>query len=223
MEPTLALLVANLSGKARRVTWNGKEWLVAPATILVEGVLNGSDGPLFYPNEEIAKDYFAWNGMPIVVYHPTEPVTNKPISARSPKVLDKQGIGYVFEANHNDKLTVEAWFDIEATRRVDGRILSSLETGQPIELSTGLFTTNEPTKGIHNGIEYVAIARNYRPDHLAVLPDQKGACSLKDGCGVLVNKESKDSSPKKKSSMKKFFAKLLINSLFGNEQPLQAR
>jgi hypothetical protein len=31
------------------------------------------------------------------------------------------------------------------------------------------------------------VARNYRPDHLAVLPDQRGACSLTDGCGVMVN------------------------------------
>ena len=45
-------VVANFSGKARRETWDGREYLVAPATLIVPGVLNGSQGPLFYPPDE---------------------------------------------------------------------------------------------------------------------------------------------------------------------------
>jgi hypothetical protein len=37
---------------------------------------------------------------------------------------------------------------------------------------------------VFNGVKYEGIARNLRPDHLAILPDDKGACSLEDGCGV---------------------------------------
>ena len=36
-----------------------------------------------------------------------------------------------------------------------------------------------------NGEEYSEVLRNYRPDHLAILPDLVGACSLDDGAGFL--------------------------------------
>ena len=48
----------------------------------------------------------------------------------------------------------------------------------------------EPSKGNYMGKSYTYIAKNYRPDHLAVLPDNSGACSISDGCGVLVNQRN---------------------------------
>ncbi len=189
--PDLIQLTANISGKTRKAQLNGREHIVAPLTLIVPGVLNGSRGPLLYPADEVSKNPSAWNHVPIVVYHPTE--NGQGISARDPDVLNKQGIGVILRANANGKLTGEAWFDIDATARVDNRILDALNSGKPIELSTGLFTDDEPapSDSEFNGVAYTHIARNYRPDHLAILPDQKGACSISDGCGVLVNEESK--------------------------------
>jgi hypothetical protein len=37
------------------------------------------------------------------------------------------------------------------------------------------------------GRQYVGIARNHRPDHLAILPDLKGSCSIADGAGLCRN------------------------------------
>lgn len=178
----------NFRASARRATMNGRAYLVAPLTLIVPGVLNGSKGPLLYPMEEVARDPTVWNNVPIVVYHPTR--NGAHVSARDPDVLDKQGIGVVLRSQVKNKLVAEGWFDVEATRRIDNRVLKALEAGQKIELSTGLFTENEPAAGTHNGRPYVAIARNYRPDHLAILPDQVGACSVSDGCGVMVNQWS---------------------------------
>ncbi len=180
-------ITANLSGKARRVTKNGRDYYVVPLSMLVPGVLNGSQGPLFYPLDEITKNYSAWNGMPIVVYHPMK--DGKHVSARSPDVMEKQGIGTVFETNVAGKLNAVGWIDIEKARRVDNRVIEAIEANRPIELSTGVGTDNEiaPEGSEFNGVKYTHIARNYRPDHLAILPDQKGACSVVDGCGVLVN------------------------------------
>lgn len=160
--------------------------------MLVEGVLNGSKGPLYYPLDEIARNADGWNAMPLTVGHPTAP-DGSHISARDPAVLNKHGIGYVFRTEANGKLTGEGWFDVEATRRVDSRILSALEAGRSLELSTGLFTDNEPAPdgAVFNGTPYTHVARNYRPDHLAILPDEIGACSRAAGCGVLVNSEAK--------------------------------
>lgn len=187
-------LLANVTGKVRRETLNDREHLVAPLSLIVPGVLNGSKGPLLYPPEEIARNPSDWNGMPIVVYHPERNGIH--ISARDPQVLNTQGIGTVFNAVADGKLVAEGWFDIEKTRAVDSRVIDALDKGEPIELSTGLFTTDEPAPegAVHNDKNggskpYTFIARNYRPDHLAILPDRKGACSINDGCGVLVNEE----------------------------------
>ena len=184
-------VLANL-GQTRRETLNGKDFIVASATLLMPQVLTGSQGPLLYPADEISKDPATWNGMPLVLRHPVR--NGSAVSGRHPRILEQQGLGHVYEASvENGKLTAEAWFDIDAVKRVDNdlddehKILPRLESGKPIELSTGLFTSNEPKEGTHDGKRYTHIARNYRPDHLAVLPDQTGACSVKDGCGINVN------------------------------------
>lgn len=185
-------LVSNLSTASvrRELTSDGRQYLVAPVTLIVPGVLNGSKGPLYYPADEIRKDPSIWNHMPLVVYHPSTNGIN--VSARDPDILDRQGVGLLMRVNANGKLRGEAWFDVEKTRKVDNRVLERLEAGKPIEVSTGLFTDNEPAENgaNYNGKSYAYVARNYRPDHLAILPDQIGACSIKDGCGILVNKDS---------------------------------
>lgn len=185
-------LTANYSEQQpRTATSEGKEYLVVPMTLIVPGVLAGSQGPLYYPPKEIANNYKKWNHTPIVVYHPTDFMGN-PLSARGgPDVIESSGVGVVRNAyiDRQGKLKAEGWFDVERTKRVDPRILNSLLSNTPIELSTGLFTDNVPAPpgSTHNGRYYDYIARNYRPDHLAILPDQVGACSISDGCGVLVN------------------------------------
>lgn len=189
----MELLSFTLNQKTERKTLRGREYIVAPLSMLVSGVLNGSKGPLLYPVDEIENNPDAWNGMPIVVNHPLDD-NNTPISARSPQVLEEHGIGTVFNVRvENGTLKADGWFDVEDTGRVDNSILSALESGSEIELSTGLFTDQEeaPENAVHNesGKSYTHIARNYRPDHLAILPTTKGACSIADGCGVLVNEE----------------------------------
>lgn len=180
-------ITVNIVGKTRKESLYGREHLVAPVTLIVPGVLNGSLGPLYYPPEEIEKSVDAWNRVPMLVHHPT--LNNKPVSARRPDVLSKQFIGEVFNAKADGKLTGEAWFDVEKTNRTDPSIIASLKRGENIEVSTGLLTTNEPAPegSTFAGKPYTHIARNYRPDHLAVLPDQVGACSVDDGCGILAN------------------------------------
>lgn len=192
---TLDQAVFNLAGVAsRRETLYDREFIVVPATILVEGVLNGSRGSLYYPHQEIARSVGSWNYVPLVYNHPKDPSTGQNISARSAKVLDKDQFGYIFNARfERNAIKCEAWFDIASTKKIDAQnrtdVYQRLVSGQPIELSTGLFTDNEPAMGgaAFNGRKYESIARNYRPDHLAVLPTERGACSINDGCGINVN------------------------------------
>lgn len=181
--------------KVRREVVQGREYLVAPATLIVPGVLNGSHGPLYYPPEEIAKSVFAWNHMPVVVNHPYSE-DGVPISARTPQVVMSTKIGEVYNSyiGANGELRAETWIDVELADRVDKRVVNSLLSGTKLELSTGVVTMDEeaPAGSVDGrGREYQYTAREYRPDHLAILPDGVGACSIKDGCGVLVNETSK--------------------------------
>lgn len=186
-----------LNSSVSRRTVNGKEYLIAQGTLIVPGILNGSRGPLYYPKEEISRDYTAWNGMPIVANHPEKNGVH--VSGRNPDVLESQGLGTVYNTNidNTGKLNAELWFDVEAVRKYDRhlpigtKILPRLESSKQIEVSTGLFTDNEEVaNGSYQGKSYTHIAKNYRPDHLAVLPTQVGACSVNDGCGINVNSDS---------------------------------
>lgn len=171
--------------------------------MMVSGVLNGSKGALYYPPEEVDRSGLSgdWNGMPLTVRHPT--INGQYVTARSPGVLDRFGIGYVFNTRAGGGvMDAEAWFDVDLTRKADAglpaanRILPRVERGLPIELSTGLFTKDTPVRNGRDrrtGKPFDFVATHYRPDHLAVLPDAVGACSLRDGCGVLVgNQQGRD-------------------------------
>jgi hypothetical protein len=183
----------NLIGKAKRATFGGREFYVAPASLITPGILSGSRGPLLYLPEEVSRDPAVWNHVPIVVKHPY--VNGEPVSARDPDVLEKQGVGFVFRSQFKEKLTAEAWIDIANAQRIEPRIIAALEKGQPMELSTGLFVRNDPAPegATHNGRSYSFIARDLKPDHLALLPDEIGACSVKDGCGLLVHDDERKS------------------------------
>jgi len=195
-------LTINLTGPIREESLQGKKYLVAPVSMIVPGVLNGSKGALFYPPDEVARNPENWNSVPLVLGHPT--VNGKPVSARSPKILEQYQLGFVFNATAEDKLRGEAWFDVQRLEQLAPAILTSLRSNTPIELSTGLFTTNEPAPAdaVWNGRKYDYIARDYRPDHLAILLNERGACSLSDGCGVLVNQQKFDEAKVKRDGGK---------------------
>lgn len=174
-------LTANITGKTRRQAYNGRQYLVAPLTMLVTpGVLHGSNGRLLYPSEEFINNYRAWDGVPITRGHPDEPACSK-------FVLENWGMGFVLNTTFSSgKLRAEGWFDEIQTNKVDSRVINALESGRPIELSTGLYIDITNEFGFLHNQTYDGVARNPRPDHLAILYDSKGACSVSDGCGVNV-------------------------------------
>jgi hypothetical protein len=181
--PHLEQVVANVSGQVRREKLDGRDYLVAPLTMIKPGVLNGSKGRLAYFLSDLQATYDAWNNMPIVVNHPHDE-HGRSTSARQPHILEKYGIGTVFNSGVNGKLYAEGWFDIAKANKVDRRIIPAVESGNQLELSTGLGLNIVNEEGTLNGEAYDGVAREHKPDHLAILPDSKGACSIRDGCGV---------------------------------------
>lgn len=187
-------LVAN-AANFRYESLDGKRYLVVPMVMLTHGVHRGSLGPIYYPEPELAKTPLVWNTTPIVVYHPTK--NGKPTTAKDPEILRTRRIGMVMNTVYEKgKLKAEAWLDEKLCDIVDKRVLASIRNNQKIELSTGLHADRENQKGLFNGKPFEIVARNYRPDHLAILPDIKGACSINDNCGVLANNRELYSSLK---------------------------
>jgi len=166
----------------------GAKHLVIPVVMMVEGVHNGSAGPLLHTQDELGKFPAAWNGIPVSIGHPEE--NGQPISANSPSVIDQSVIGRVYNSKMEDgKLKGEVWADVEKLKQLSPLAYAYIMQQKPLDVSVGVFSDDEPTSGEWGGENYVAIAKNYRPDHLALLPEATGACSWQDGCGIRANSE----------------------------------
>lgn len=184
MESRLTIHQAQMvAHRAEQRMLDGRPHLVAPVVALVAGVVNGE----LVPVEELAVFAEAWNGRPTPLRHPQD-ASGRYISANAPDVIEKSVIGQVFAMRvEDDKLRGEMWLDIEKCERLGGEALDALNRlrrGEVLEVSTAYFCDVEQMEGVFNGEAYTAIQRNLRPDHVALLPDEVGACSIADGCGV---------------------------------------
>lgn len=198
-------LVANLSSKVVKKTLQGRDYLVAPVAMLVEGVFSGSQGPIFYEGPEMAKNTAVWNAKPITVGHPELPDGTK-ISGCTADTLEAYQVGMILNTRFNKKtkkLAAEAWIDVLrlATVPQGHLIANALANETKLEVSTGLFVDNQDVVGEYNGTAYTKKATNFQPDHLAILLTEKGACSLAHGAGLLVNKATVDAKTLKIGSI----------------------
>lgn len=173
----------------RTETFENEPHLIVPTVLLVEGVHN----QLLYTRDDMAKFTASWNGIPLPVSHPKD--QDAYISANDPKLIESRSIGRLFNVSYvvedsKAKNKGELWININKANKIAPQVLTAIYTGK-LEVSTALFHDFENKTGNWNGEEFIAITRNYRPDHLALLPGEIGACSWADGCGApRVNKES---------------------------------
>jgi hypothetical protein len=170
--------------QTRHETYDGKTFIVAPVVFLVEGVHIGMDGvPTYYPPETLRNAYQHWNDSPLPISHPPDGV-----ECGLPNFLEENVVGRLFNVVFdNDKLRGEVWVDVEKCEKKDPTLLARIRSGEPIEVSTGFSSIEENVEGVWNGEEYSRIIRLMIPDHLALLPVTKGACSVDDGCGIRAN------------------------------------
>lgn len=177
---TALQFAANIVDKTYRTVWEGREWLVVPTVMIVEGVLNGE----LVPADEIAKFPGAWDGRPFVIGHPQQ--GDDSVSANTPEMLERYAAGQIFGTEFVDgKLKSEIWVDVARTMKIPGgpEYIRRVKDGKPVEVSTGYFRELDEVSGSWKGEQHVGIARDLRPDHLAALLDSVGACSWEDGCG----------------------------------------
>jgi len=181
--------VATNQYNIREDTREGKKYLVVPVVMMVEGVHHGNHGAILHQGSELARFTEAWNGRPVTIYHPQKDGQN--VSANSPELLEQYAVGEVFNTHYDNGLRAEAWIDLDKISQRSPTALAYIRSGRPLEVSVGVFNdTEEAQEGAEwNGETYESIASNYRPDHLALLPGEKGACSWEDGCGIRANQE----------------------------------
>lgn len=164
---------------------DGRRWLIAPVVAIVEGVLNGE----YVPGQEISRYVAAWQGIPLVLDHPRDPAGNY-MSANDPRVLSRYGVGRFFNVTYDKpgkRLKGEAWIDLDKARRLGGdaaAFVDRVQRGERVEVSTAYFRDIEEAAGEFAAKSYKTISRNIRPDHLAILLHDIGACSWGDGCGL---------------------------------------
>lgn len=182
--------------RVRHETFNGGNYLVVPVVMMVQGVHSGSHGPVLHLAEELGKIPESWNGIPVTINHPS--VDGNYVSANSPEILSSWAVGTVFNARMDgDSLKAEAWIEEARIQSLSADTLERINNGEVIEVSVGVFSDEEIADGDFNGESYIAVARNHRPNHLALLPDATGACSVSDGCGIRTNQRGKQMSEKK--------------------------
>jgi hypothetical protein len=163
----------------------GRDHWVVPVVMITTGAWAGSQGLVYYPTNELRTSVPYWDGKPVVVYHPDFYGNTY---AGNPEVFNRQKIGSIFNTSFDGtRLKANAWIDIARVATVDPRIAVAIRKKQMVEVSTGLCTDFEKVKGVSNGRAYEVVARNLKPDHLAILPDRKGACSIADGAGLIRN------------------------------------
>jgi len=212
------VIESNASYTIRTAMYEGREHIIVPVVMMVEGVHNGSRGPVFHSAEELGHIPQAFNGIPVVINHPQDE-NNDFVSANSPSIIEEIGVGKIFNTRFQDnKLRGEAWLDVQRLAAVSPEALQYIRNSQPLEVSLGMFNDEDQTEGDWNGEHYEAIAYNHRPDHLALLPGGVGACSWTDGCGIRVNKKGgNDVSEATKKTAKTVTETLQVMKEFSNE------
>lgn len=183
---TIQFQIRAEAGKPEQRTFRGQDHTVVPLVALVEGVVKGANAnnPEFVSAEALERSVVGWNGRPVVIDHPK--VNGQYVSANHPDVLETELVGHVFNSKVEDgKLKMEAWIPNESTgdKRID-KTLKKVNKGDIVELSTGFYADVVSAAGRFNDEDFDNIIENILPDHLAILSQGKGACSVEDGCGV---------------------------------------
>jgi len=192
---TLHTWTGNLSsiGTVRQIEFDHNQTLVAPVVMITEGVHSGSRGPYFYPASAIEETAALWNGVAIPITHPRK--GGRDVSVNDPEIIETHTIGRMFNVRYDAErsaLVGDAYINIEKANLLDDRIVSRILAGEDLEVSTGLMAGDDGKRGVWKNETHQGTIEGIYPDHMAFLPDNVGACSVQDGCGVRTNEKGGD-------------------------------
>lgn len=165
----------------RYESMNGRKHLVFPLKPIKPKRLHLG----YVPEEHVKKSTPDWNGTPLTLNHPRD-AQGEAVSANSPDVIENTKLGQAFNFPHElmKMPEGEGWIDIEKARNIGGEaeeIVERLENGDPISVSSSYRGDMLPP-GEYDGEFREQVRGNLRPDHVALLPNKKGQCSIDEGC-----------------------------------------
>ena len=172
------------SDTIREEVFNDLPYLVVPMTMAKTIVMN----ELLY-TEQSFNPFQSWDGASVTVGHPSD------FSANTPQNEEKLKIGTIYNTSYEKgSLKGEAWLNTIKMMELGYQpLLERLLNREVIDVSTGGLADVEMENGMYEGDSYIGRVVNIYPDHLAILPNEKGACSVTEGCGtLLVNKVIKN-------------------------------
>ena len=184
-------LKVQVTGLGQEVKHEGRDYMQFPVVMLVEGVHHGAIGdPVFYPASTIGRNVADWNRVPVPVSHPQDD-NGQYILCNNADVAADWSVGFIDNARFDgSKLKANVWVDVERAENKHPGIMQAIE--KDMEVSTGLLAVEDGEPGTWNNEDYASTIIEMIPDHLALLPNQVGACSRNDGCGIRANKNKDD-------------------------------
>lgn len=186
---TIELLQVNASvvSSVREEDLFGRPHLVVPVIMVREMVLPHRGRRELLPEAALAQSVRndQWEGRPVVVRHPRR--HGRFVSAGIKDVAEEYEIGRIQNTRMDrGRLKAELWIDVDrANEHEDGeKLLNDFRDGKIVEVSTGYLADTFPEVGTFGNETFDHVQVNIRPDHVAVLPDEIGKCSISDGCGA---------------------------------------
>lgn len=162
----------------------GSDFTVVPSTIIKEGAFFPESTPrelgaVFIGSEAIRSSVKDWEGRGVSLNHPDNALG----TLNTPEAFDDHFLGFVFNSKYDETekaIKAEFWlWDDKAEN-----IISTIRSGKAVDVSIGGMANYTKVKGTINNIEYGLSLSDIKPDHVAILPDSKGACSYEQGCGI---------------------------------------
>jgi len=161
--------------------WNGRPITFPPAEGTEAATLAPADGVSGHPvetNDDGEAEFVSANQAPFIEEMHGGHLRN--IEARTDLPTDD---GQMSARG----LVGEAWVDAERAESLGpqaAEAIRALAQADPLDVSTGYFHRPARRAGRHNGERYEQVQTDLMPDHLALLPNERGACSWADGCGA---------------------------------------
>ena len=179
MNKNILIFKTNITERAKVKQFEGQDHLVVPVVAAKEAVMND----YLYPERELKKNIKSWNGVPITINHPNE--SGEDVSVNSPMMMEMFSVGKFFNVKYDGGVKGEIWLNVkQAEEKGFDEIISNLKDGVMMEVSTGLMSDLEHKSGVFKNKRYDGVIKGIIPDHLAILPNDLGACSIDDGCGT---------------------------------------
>lgn len=186
---SLAINASNIS----TTTINGAEhYVIRGAVPIVDDIVMNS---VLYPAEEINNSYATMERKLMPLSHPK--VDGNYISANDPRAVNEYHVGAWAQnvSKAGDKVVMDVYVNKAVADSKPGgkRLIQRLDdmiagnNAEPIHVSTGLMLNKEQKSGESRGKKHTSIARNMQFDHIAILLDEPGAGTPKEGVGMFVN------------------------------------